>query len=216
MKNIRKYLILTLAAIIISSSMLVAADTGTNQNSSIKSYKVINSTGFEPHTLDFQTSSSVAEVEVSSKVMEGLMRRNGQDIIPGIASRYEVSKDGLTYTFYLRDALWSDGKPVTAYDFAYAWKRALDPKVASEYAFLMYYIKNAELFNNGKIAESQLGIKVLNNKTLQVVLENPTPYFIDLTTTMTYMPAIKDLIDKYKEKYFNGSMPLVVNGPFKL
>jgi oligopeptide transport system substrate-binding protein len=148
--------------------------------------------------------------------MEGLMRRSGNKIIPGIASRYEVSKDGLTYKFYLRDAVWTDGKPVKAQDFAYAWQRALSPDTASEYAFILYCIKNGEKYNYGKAAASQLGIKVINDKTLQVTLESPTAYFIDLVTYAAYMPARKDIVEKYKDNYFNGAGYFVTNGPYKL
>jgi oligopeptide transport system substrate-binding protein len=200
------------------NTLILNADTGTNtqQISSNKNLNIINVLGREPESLDPQIASSTAAIDVTSKIMEGLMRRSGKVVIPGIASSYEVSKDGLTYTFYLRDAVWTDGKPVTANDFAYAWQRALDPKTASIYAFSLYYIKNGEKYNSGKIAENQLGIKVINSKTLQVVLESPTPYFIDLTANMTYMPARKDVIEKYKDNYFDGAEHIVSNGPFKL
>jgi oligopeptide transport system substrate-binding protein len=203
--------IFVLIVILMSNTLILSADNSTNRN-----LNIINVSGTEPEGLDPQQITSEAAMNITNSLMEGLMRRSGKNIIPGMASRYEVSKDGLTYTFYLRDAVWTDGKPVTANDFAYGWQRALDPNTACDYAFIMYYIKNGEKYNMGKADKSQLGIKVINAKTLQVTLENPTPYFVDLTANVTYMPARQDILEKYKDKYFSGPQYIVSNGPFKL
>lgn len=218
MNRTQKFIIFFLVVTLMANTLILSADSGANtgQNSPKRNLNIINVSGSEPESLDPQIATSEAAINITSRIMEGLMKRSGKAIIPGIASRYEVSEDGLTYTFFLRDAVWSDGKPVTANDFAYGWQRALDPKTVSEYAFLMYYIKNGEKYNMGQVAQNQLGIKVINEKTLQVVLENPTPYFIDLTTNMTYLPARKDLVEIYKESYFDGPAHMVSNGPFKL
>src|SRR5690606_31052205 len=108
--------------------------------------------------------------------------------VPGMAEgEPEVSEDGLTYTFKLRDANWSDGTPVTAHDFEYAWKRALDPETASQYAFILYYIKNAEAYNAGEAEADDVGVKALDDKTLEVELERSVPYFLSLTAFATYL-----------------------------
>ncbi|ADQ40310.1 extracellular solute-binding protein family 5 [Caldicellulosiruptor acetigenus I77R1B] len=173
--------------------------------------------GAEPRYLDPGLNNALDAANIIINVFEGLTRVNvkGQTV-PGIAYKWTVSKDGLTYTFYLRDAKWSDGKPVTAYDFEYAWKRALDPKTGSEYAYQLYYIKNGQKFNEGKAKASDVGVKALNEKTLQVTLEAPTPYFLDLTNFPTYFPVRKDIIEKYGDKWATDPKTYIGNGPFKM
>src|SRR5690606_16760988 len=103
----------------------------------------------------------------------------------------KISDDQLTYTFTLRDAKWSNGDTVTAEDFKYAWIFALTPENASEYASILYPIKGAQAFNEGKGSAEDVGIKVVDEKTLEVTLENPTPYFLELTAFKTYYPIHK-------------------------
>ncbi len=158
--------------------------------------------GAEPKTIDPALNTAADAANIIINVFEGLTRVNAKgETVPGMAEKWTVSKDGLTYTFYIRkNAKWSDGKPVTAYDFEYAWKRALDPKTASEYAYQLYYIKNGRKFNEGKAKASDVGVKALNARTLQVRLEAPTPYFLDLTNFPTYFPVRKDIVEKYGDK----------------
>src|SRR6202008_4263718 len=96
--------------------------------------------------------------------------------VPGRATAWETSPDGLVWTFYLRDALWSDGVPVTADDFVFALRRILLPQTASEYASLLYLIKNAQAVNEGRAAPQTLGVKALGPKELEIDLEHPAPY----------------------------------------
>lgn len=197
--------------------------TGLFVNSNYKSTKAaakqvftyIN--GAEPRYLDPAKNTALDAANIIINVFEGLTRVNVKGkTVPGIAYKWTVSKDGLTYTFYLRDAKWSDGKPITAYDFEYSWKRALDPKTASEYAYQLYYIKNGRKFNEGKAKASDVGVKALNAKTLQVTLEAPTPYFIDLTNFPTYFPVRKDIVEKYGDKWQTDPKTYIGNGPFKM
>lgn len=174
--------------------------------------------GTEPETLDPAKSTGIPEANIELAVFEGLTRIGPNDqIVPGIASKWEVSKDGKVYTFHLRKAKWSNGDPVTAKDFAYAWERALRPETASEYAYQLYYIKNGEAYNSGKIKDaSQLGIKVLDDYTLQVTLEAPTAYFTFLTGFPTLMPVHRKFVEADPKAWYTKPETFVGNGPFKL
>lgn len=132
----------------------------------------------EPSTADPGLAKDTTSGTVVRATFDGLTRLD-QNAKPmnSMAEEVKISEDGLTYTFTLRDALWSNGDPVKASDFAFAWKRALDPKLASEYAYQLYYIKNAQKINAGQASPDELGAKALDDKTLQVTLENPTPFF---------------------------------------
>ena len=132
----------------------------------------------EPKSIDPALNTAVDGHQVIYGVFEGLCRLDERDQgIPGIAESWDISEDNLTYTFHLRDAKWSDGQPVKASDFVYAWKRAVDPATAAEYAYQMYYLKNGEATNNGEKPVDELGVKAIDDKTLEVTLESVTPYF---------------------------------------
>ncbi|AEF16783.1 ABC-type transporter, periplasmic subunit [Thermoanaerobacterium xylanolyticum LX-11] len=171
----------------------------------------------EPPTLDPQKATDVVSIDILTEVLDGLTRydKNGK-IEPGsgLAKSWDISKDGLTYTFHLRDAKWSDGNPITAQDFEYAWKRALDPKTASQYAYQLFYIKGAEEYNAGKGTADQVAVKALDDKTLQVTLKAPTPQFLGLTSFVTYLPLEKSVYEKYGDKIGTDPDKLVYSGPF--
>ena len=140
--------------------------------------------GTEPQDLDPHIVTGVPESKVLMALLEGLVIRNpdGTKPLPGVAENWTVSKDGKTYTFYLRDnATWSNGDPVTANDFVYSWNRMLLPSLGSKYPDMLYDLVNAEEFNKGQIKDfSQVGVKALDAKTLKVSLKNPAPYFLEL------------------------------------
>lgn len=151
---------------------------------------------------------------------EGLYRL-GKDakIVEGIATDHKMSEDGLTYTFTLReDAVWSNGEPVTAHDFVYAWRRAINPKTGSEYGPYMMngVIKNASAINNGEKPVEDLGVKAKDDYTLVVTLEKPTPYFESLTTFGTFLPLNQKFVESKGDNYGTSSESLLSNGPFKL
>lgn len=169
-------------------------------------------------TLDPALATDEVSFIVLNNVMEGLYRL-GKDNkpVPGVAESYEVSQDGKVYTFKLRkDAKWSNGDPVTAHDFVFAWRRVLDPKTASEYAYIMYDIKNAEEINQGKLPVDQLGVKALDDYTLQVELKNPVPYFVSLTVFSSFMPQNEKFVKSQGEKYGLEANTTLYNGPFVL
>ena len=137
--------------------------------------------------------------------------------IPGVAESVDESADGLIYTFHLReDAKWSDGQGVTAKDFEYSWVRALTKETAAEYAYQLFYIKNGQKFNEGKATRDELGIKVIDDYTLEVTLESPTAYFKELTAFTTYMPLREDIVSADPEGWALDPATYVSNGPFKL
>ena len=141
----------------------------------------------EPESVDPQLSTDVAGSDVLTFISEGILKRDKDGkVVGGLAEKWEVSEDGLKWTFHLRDGIkWSNGDPITAKDFKAGWLRALDPNTASQYSYMLYPIKNAEAFNNGKAKAEDLGIKVVDDKTIEVTLEAPTPYFDDLITFKT-------------------------------
>ena len=161
--------------------------------------------GAEPETLDPALMTGQADLRIGLAVFEGLTRFNPTNAAPtpGLAERWEVSPDGLTYTFHLRsDAVWSTGEPITADDVVYSWRRVLNPATASEYAGLLFYMKNGEAFNAGAIRDpAQVGVSALDARTVRVELQNPTPFFLDLcgTPTLAVMPrrAIEQHVDRW-------------------
>lgn len=173
----------------------------------------------EPEYIDPGLSSGNVETNIALALFEGLVQYNpkGGEPLPGVAERWTISGDQKVYTFFLRKtAHWSDGKPVTAHDFAYAWERVLNPKTAAKYAFAHYYIKNAHAYNTGKISDpKQLGFKALEDYTLQVTLENPTPFFLELLCYTSFKPVPKWAVEQFGPKW---TLPknIVSNGPFKM
>jgi oligopeptide transport system substrate-binding protein len=183
-----------------------------------------------PLTEEFVTLDPALLTDVNSQVgathlFEGLVRMTAAGPVPGMAERWEVLADGTQYRFYLRDGLrWSNGDPLTADDFVYAWTRVLDPKLAAGYAFDLYPLKGGEAFNNVDprnpaqydAAKSALGVKALDARTLEVTLEAPAPYFLGLTGYTTYLPVPKRLVERDPSAWANRPESLVSNGPFKL
>lgn len=158
------------------------------------------------------------EQYIACNLWEGLVRKNlDGSIEPGMAESWKISENGLNYTFNLRkNALWSDGKPVTAHDFEYAWKRTLDPGKDSAVAFMMYYLKNGEAYNNNKCQKDDVGVRAINSYTLEVTLQNPAPYFLELLTYHTYYPVRRDIIETDPNSWYRKPYMMVSNGPFCL
>lgn len=150
--------------------------------------------------------------------MIGLCQYNNQmKCEPGCAERWEILDGGKTYLFHLRkNARWNDGRPVLAGDFEYAWKRLLNPTTAASYAFFLYDVKNAFEYNSGKLKdESQVGVKALDDYTLEIKLKRPAAYFLYLTAFCPTFPVRKDVIDKHGDRW-TEPQNIVTNGPFKI
>ncbi|WP_301170731.1 peptide ABC transporter substrate-binding protein [Brevibacillus nitrificans] len=170
----------------------------------------------EPPTADPGIAEDTTSGAVILATFDGLTRIGGDEKPhEAAAESYTVSDDQLTYTFKIRDHKWSNGDPVTAKDFEYAWKRALDPKTASNYAYQLYYVKNGEKANKGEAKLDDVGVKALDDKTLEVKLENPTPFFLELLAFRTYFPVNQKVVEG-NEKWAGEAATHVGNGPFKM
>ena len=137
----------------------------------------------EPQDIDPQVVQGVPEMHIITALFEGLVEADPKDLhpIPGLASSWEISPDGLVYTFHLRDNIkWSDGSPITTDDFLLSWKRMISPRLASEYAYLIYnFVKGAKDFYEGKTTDfDQVGLKAPDPRTLQVTLNSPIPFLL--------------------------------------
>ena len=152
--------------------------------------------GAEPASLDPNLVQANWEDHIVGDMMLGLTTQDAKgQPIPGAAERWESSTDGLTWTFHLRDHQWSDGEPVTADDFVFAWRRILDPKTAASYAYYLYLIKNAEAVNTGKMPATELGISAPDDKTLVVTLEHPAPYLVEYMTHVSTFPLPRHVVE---------------------
>lgn len=171
----------------------------------------------EPPSLNPGLAEDSTSGTVLRNVLEGLTRIN-QDGKPekAMAEDIKVSEDGKTYTFTIRDAKWSNGDPVIAQDFEYAWKWALDPANNSTYAYQLYYLEGAEAFNTGKGEKDAVGVKAIDEKTLEVKLVNPTPYFEELTAFYTYLPVNSKIAEANPDWATDAGENFTTNGPFHL
>jgi oligopeptide transport system substrate-binding protein len=175
--------------------------------------------GQEPETLDPAIIVSQPDERLVRGLYEGLMRLDPKtgEPIPGLAESYEISPDGKVYTFHLRTNLvWSTGEPITADDVVYSWIRSLKPATASDYAEALFYLKNAEGFNAGKISDASLvGIHAPDKQTIRVELNSPTPFFLDICTLPVTFVVPRQTIEKYGDRWITAR-PLPSSGPFEL
>jgi oligopeptide transport system substrate-binding protein len=181
--------------------------------------------GTEPQDLDPNIITGVQEFHILMSLLEGLVAEDPVDLhpVPGVAESWESSPDGKIWTFHLRkNAKWSNGEPVTARDFFESYKRILSPGLASEYSYMHYIVHNAQAYNEGKIKDfNQTGYKVLDDYTLQVTLDNSTPYFLSLLMHHSWYPVHLPTVAKYGDPYTRGSKwtrpgRFVGNGSFVL
>ena len=174
--------------------------------------------GAEPETLDPHLSTGVPEAHLQRDLFEGLVAEAADGkIIPGTAEKWEISADGLTYTFHLRaDAKWSNGDPITAADVVYSYRRLLDPKTASKYAFMQWSMKNGEAFSKGQIKEPEaIGVKATDDRTVQITLERPTPYYLGLLAHHASYIVPRKAIEASADRWTRpGNM--ISNGAYKL
>ena len=172
--------------------------------------------GQDPVTLDPQKSTGTWEDHILSDVDMGLTQDDAAGAaIPGIAKSWETSPDGLVWTFHLRDAKWSDGVPVTADDFVFSYRRILSPKLASEYAYLLYFIKNAADVNAGKLPPESLGAEAVDDHTLRLTLDHPAPYLPEIAKHTSMFPVPRHVVEKWGDAW---SQPehYVGNGPYRV
>lgn len=181
--------------------------------------------GTEPASLDPHIATGVPEHHIMSSVMEGLVLKDRKSLEPrpGVAESWTISDDGRIYTFKLRDdARWSNGDPHIANDYVWSWWRALQPALGNQYAYMLFPIKNAKRYYDRETEDfGDVGVKALDQRTLQVTLTNPTPYFLQLLDHYSLFPVHQATIEKFGKADQRGTRwsyegNLVSNGPFKL
>ncbi|EJQ59456.1 peptide ABC transporter substrate-binding protein [Bacillus mycoides] len=195
------------------------SNSGEEKKADIKyaAKQVLNRTeNQEIPTMDTSKSTDTLGAQILGNTMEGLYRLDKDNKpIPAAAESSTKSEDGKKYTFKLRkDAKWSNGDPVTAKDFVYGWQRLLDKNTAAEYAFIAYYIKNAEAINKGEKPATELGAKAVDDYTLEVELEKPVPYFLNLLAFPSYYPLNEKFVKEKGEKFGLEADTTLYNGPF--
>lgn len=237
MKSKKKFLALVLACSMLFITACKGGDTGsTGGNANSTGGKVSDNGGSteglyynslldsEPNTLDAQKGSDMYGNKIINNINEPLLRMGEKEdgtneILPAAAEKYEVSDDGLVYTFHLREGLkWEDGEPLTAKDYEYGIKRAVDPATGSESAFLLDPIKNFAKLNGakGEVNMDELGVKAIDDMTLEVTLENPATYFPTLVPFRVMLPCRQDLVEKYSDKYGAEADTVLSCGPYKV
>ena len=229
MMKSKKWLNVGLAVTVLATTALVgcsddkasetpAADQG-KKDGGIDAVQELNLTeGDEIPTMDVSMSSDTISANILGQTMEGLVHldKDGNPA-PGVATSWEISPDGLTYTFKLRDnAFWSNGDKVTAKDFEFSWKRTLDPATKSEYAFMMSWLAGGADFNAGKGSRDAVGVKAIDDTTLEVKIDVPRPYFLTSMAFPTFYPQNQKAVEQHKDKYGGEFDTQVYNGPFKM
>lgn len=211
------------AGVVVAAAGLTLTACGSNKDASgtknLAEKQVLNwNEPSELPTMDPSKATDTISFDMMNNSMEGLYRiGKNSKIEPGIAKKTKVSKDGLTYTFTLRDdSKWSNGDPVVAKDFVYGWQRTLNPKTGSEYAYLYDGVKNANEVMEGKKPVDQLGIKAKGKHQLVVTLEKNVPYFKLLLGFPSFFPQNESVVKESGAKYGTASKYMAYNGPFKL
>lgn len=172
----------------------------------------------EPPDMFSVTMTDTTSFTVLRHIVENLVTLDENDnVIPGVAKDWTVSDDGLVYTFNLRDDMkWSNGEPVTANDFVFAWTALLTPEFASDYAYFGYVFKNGKAYNEGKVGKEELGFRALSDYQLEVTLENPTSYFLDTLAFGVFAPVNEKAYSEFGSEYGTDADKMVYNGPFKM
>lgn len=223
-KNLR--LLISILIVLVLPAFVLSCGRGgsrVEQALNTRIYHVDNAS--EPQSLDPHVSSGVTEQRIQWALFEGLVTMNSKDLspLPGVAERWEISEDLLNYRFYLRkNAKWSNGDPITAEDFRWSWQRALSPKTGTKSAYMLYPIKNSEAFLKGDITDfNQVGVRVIDNYTLEVELGHPAPYFLQILDHHTAAPVHRATIEKFggmTDRFTGWTRPenMISNGPFTL
>ena len=171
----------------------------------------------EPPCLDPRKSSDTTSISIINMCFEGLMSKSADGgLKEAVAESYSISDDKKIYTFLLREAFWSDGNPVTAFDFEKTWKDMMDPAFPCDFANDLYVIKNAEAAKMKKCSVLEIGVRALDAHTLVVELEHPTPYFLELTATHALYPAPTHITNAHADWAQDYSSRFVCNGPFRI
>lgn len=203
-----KKLIFSLLAI----GTLISCGGKNNESSSTLNFNV----GGEGKTLDPQLATSETTLQIQDLLSDGLSKVSSDlKVVPALAKSWDISDDGLVWTFHLRDNLkWSNGTPLTTADFKFAWLRALKPETAAEYAYMLFPIKNAEKFNSGEVSADEVGIEIVDDVTLKVTLEAPTAFFDSLVGFATYLPLNEEFFNEHKDDYALEPSSFISSGEY--
>ena len=215
----KRFLVLTLAFCMVFT---LAACGGGGTKEADKGFEMTVCIASEPMTIDPALNSSVDGAVMIQHMFEGLMKwkDNGKGnavLTEGQAASYEISTDNLVYTFKLRDDIsWSDGQPVKASDFVYAWQRLVNPDTAADYSYMIDAVVNANAIMAGEKAPSELGIVALDDSTIQITLTTPTPYFLEVCAFPATFPVRQDMIEKGGDQWTFDIATYIGNGPYKM
>ena len=214
----RKLKLFSLVVIVLS--MVVACSSRRTNEQENTQRSAIVATQSDLITMDHHAATDTLSFEVIGTTIEGLYGYNKDgEVIPVLATSYDVSEDGLVYTFHLNEeATWDNGTPVTANDFVYAWRRLAKPEIASENAYLLDIagIKNAASVLSGELPSEELGVKAIDEKTLEVTLELPVAFLINLLASPVFLPLNEEFVQQQGDNYGKSPDCLLANGPFKM
>ncbi|MFD2170868.1 peptide ABC transporter substrate-binding protein [Tumebacillus lipolyticus] len=217
----KKWIPIGLAATMVATLAVGCGDKKTDGGSSddLKEKQELNLIlTDELPTMDLSKATNTLSFTMFAQVSEGLIR-SGKDGKPeaGVAEKWEVSPDGLTYTFHLReDAKWTNGDNVTAHDFEYSWKRTLNPDTGSQYSFMVAWVKGGTEYNAGKGSADDVAVKAKDDKTLEVTLDHPIPFFLEQMAFPIFYPQNKKFVEAQGDKYGADAATTLYSGPFKM
>ncbi len=209
-RKLRKFLTPTLSALFFLGSLLLCTSCHTHTSKNQNSLKIAIS--HDPMSLDPRSACLSKDISLAQALYEGLVRERSGNPELALTKCYTISDDQTVYTFYLKDALWSNGDPITAYDFEESIKQIHKLEVTSSSNFLLSVIKNSQTVMSKELPMDKLGIRAIDKSTLEITLEKPIPYFLELLAYPIFFPAHKSLRDFYSSGKTN--LPNISNGPF--
>jgi len=203
--------------VVVAGGTSFALRGGPQSRHAVADGKTLNrGNGAEPDSLDPHKAQGNWEYNIIADMFAGLMTEDAAgNPMPGAALAYSVSPDGLVYTFKLRDHKWSDGVPVTAHDYVFSFRRILDPKTAAQYVAILYPIKNAEAIVGGKLPPDQVGVRAIDDHTLEITFHIQVPYIAQLLTHFTTFAVPRHVVEKYGDAWIQPGIA-VSNGPYVL
>lgn len=208
-----------LALILALMLVFTACGNGNNQAEGTGTGDLVLVKETDLLSMDSGLATDGTSFEVLAAVQEGLyvMDKDGNEL-PALAEKTDISDDKLTYTFTLRDAKWSNGDPITANDFVFAWQKVVNPDTASDYAYIMGVagIVNADAIMEGSMAKEELGVKALDDKTLEVKLDHDVPFFLKLLSFGSFLPQQQKYVEEKGDQYAQNPESMLYSGPFKM
>lgn len=219
MKKLKLFVVLALAAALIVGCSSKPADNGTGNTDPAANSKVVVATDTDLSTMDHHIATDGTSFIAQTLAFSGLTELDAKNMpIPELATSWEISDDGTVYTFHLADATWSNGTPVTAADFVYGWQRLINQDTASEYAFIISTVKmkNADAVAAGELPLEELGVKAIDDKTLEVTLDAPCDFFLGLLAFPSFFPLNQEFYETQGDQYALTPENMIYNGPYTM